>query len=803
MKFRPEYSAVIPQTQIMPAGDPVNIADVADDYQTYLGNSNSQMLLYSRVLDPYIREIEEKVGVKMFNPGFHYAPANPAPIGGEADLYPSITRDEPVLTDIRSSDDKFSESLNDIINMIQQNEDLFAGSESDILNLTPMKLEQMVVEEANKIRDAYLYNDDRSMTTGHLMSDLAGTFYAAAKDPINIASVIAPFTLGPGLQSKMVYRLGSELALATGSEVMIQSEVEDLYKDLGLEYTDEQYWANIFAAAGGTLALGGFIETLLASPQITMAVKRKLITKIEENKGGSNISETLNAAELADDINKQTLNQNIIKDDPNDVKHVDNINKAKEAILADKVEELSFNDQYKKLDLLLHEKNDGKYSLFRTNELKVKPKMFQFKGGADSKGLLDTLEGVDEWNELLSGDIIVFETKKGEYIVADGHQRFGLAQRLVADPNYKGPDPLFTAIKMREADGFTPDFVKAVAGAKNIANKSGTAVDAARLLKVESRLLEAIIPPKSKIMQYARGLQKLHDDVLDLIDTGVVPERYAHFVGNYFSDRGQQLAVIDLLNKAKPANLIEAENIVANAKMAGFQKADQGGLFSDDMIAQSLFKERAKILSATLGGLQGNKKLLNTLVEKSNIIEQYGNKLNKLNNAQRKDLYGQIIETIKHNANNVGGIADDLAAVTKRYADGAITLAEASREFEQAVQQRIASGSFDGLQVSGARSRDGTTSPNDRQAQQTTNIDQLDKYEDGALGDKLDEEINELKTQVTDMFDDLEQTYPGIKQEKMFEMESIDGNTKEKMSVDEMSEEVDFTDAAMKELKDC
>jgi uncharacterized protein (UPF0335 family) len=815
---------------MMPAGEAVEAFDTSFDFSYYLNASDSKANLTARVLQPYLDEIQSKTGRKFVNPGHVWRGGRDLPLGGEADIYPSLAFNTPVDVDPRSQEERFDSAFDEIVTYIQETKDLY-DSDSKIHQLTPMRLQSLLVEEAQNIRNAYLFNDERAFGWGDIGTDLAAGFTAAAVDPINMAAVFTPFALGPGLAQTVIQRLGTELVLALGSEVVIQSDIEKLYKEVGLEYTDEQFWTNVFAAGGGSLLLGGAIETLLASPKIVKGTKIKIVNyldKRQQQKQGTQstpltlvvdgkivnsqgtqstrVEEILDAADTADTINKQTLDQNPLPDDPNDVKFQQHMMDAKKAIINEDFSELEFADQMKIIDELHHDKNNLAFTILNPEEIDFDAKLFQFKAGADEKGLLDTLMGVERWDDTFSGNVVVFEKADGTRIIADGHQRLGLAKRILADKNYKGPKPRLSAIVFKESDGFTPEFVRVQAGAKNLAEGSGSIVDAARLYKVAPAFLEKMLPPNSRLLKYGRGMAALHDDVLRAVDAGVVPGRYASFIGQYFTDKAEQLAVLDVLAKANPANLMEAESIVANVKMAGFQKADQAGLFSDDMIAASLFKERAKILSSTLGGMQSNKKLLNTLVEKSNIIEQYGNKLNKLNNAEKKDLYGQIIETIKHNANNAGPIADELTAVTERFGRGEIDLATATKQFEQAVRRRITSGDLRGIPVSQARVF------NDNEAQtnsatkpgQQLNKEQLDKYNDDIFGNKLDEEIEALNNEVKDIYDDLDKSgYKDIKKEQIMEVENIDGTIVQKKSIDEMTEEMDFADAAIKEFKDC
>jgi len=63
---------------------------------------------------------------------------------------------------------------------------------------------------------------------------------------------------------------------------------------------------------------------------------------------------------------------------------------------------------------------------------------YQFKGGADALGVTERLRGVERWDELLAGIVVVHERADGRLFIADGHQRLALAQRARAAPLSRG-----------------------------------------------------------------------------------------------------------------------------------------------------------------------------------------------------------------------------------------------------------------------------------------------------------------------------------------------------------------------------
>ena len=79
------------------------------------------------------------------------------------------------------------------------------------------------------------------------------------------------------------------------------------------------------------------------------------------------------------------------------------------------------------------------------------------------------MRGVKKWDQIRAGNAIIYEYADGRKIIADGHQRLGLAKRLVSE----GKPVDFEAFVFRESDGFTPQQVRAIAAIKNIADSKG------------------------------------------------------------------------------------------------------------------------------------------------------------------------------------------------------------------------------------------------------------------------------------------------------------------------------------------
>ena len=168
---------------------------------------------------------------------------------------------------------------------------------------------------------------------------------------------------------------------------------------------------------------------------------------------------------------------------------------------------------------------------FDPDNLQVDAKLFQFKAGGDAQGVTDALQGVKKWDPIKSGQIVVYEYADGRQFIADGHQRLGLAKRLKAE----GQDVTLYGMKIREVDGFTPAYARVTAALKNIAEGTGTAVDAAKVLRVDpSKISE--LPPRSNLVKQARAVVNLTDELFGMVVNDVVPAKFAAVVGRLIPD---------------------------------------------------------------------------------------------------------------------------------------------------------------------------------------------------------------------------------------------------------------------------
>jgi hypothetical protein len=328
---------------------------------------------------------------------------------------------------------------------------------------------------------------------------------------------------------------------------------------------------------------------------------------------------------------------------------------------------------------------------FDAASLKTDPARFQYKADTDEEGVNVRLKGVTKWDQAKAGQIVAYEDKDGQVYVADGHQRTGLARRLKAqDPNAQTP---VTGILYRHADGFTPQEVMALAAAKNLAEGSGSTVDAAKILRSYPQLLDGSVSMSDAKVQQAKALASLGDDAWRMVTNAKVDPLHAAEVGRLIpEDHERQMAAMDLLSRAEPSSIAEAESLVRQVRDSDIAPAAGGGM--DDMFKtfkQSLAIEKSKVMAAAARVLATDKKVFGTLVKEADRIAGVGNKLkSKTNQALAQDA-GSLMEQINKLAYRTGPVSDALKVAAQALKDGTPT-AKVARAFLEDVRKLSIAG---------------------------------------------------------------------------------------------------------------
>lgn len=322
---------------------------------------------------------------------------------------------------------------------------------------------------------------------------------------------------------------------------------------------------------------------------------------------------------------------------------------------------------------------------FDPDEIGVDAELMQFKGGGDEYGVTDRLQGVTQWNPVLAGRAIVWEASDGRRLIADGHQRLGLAKRIRAqDP---AQSVAIDALVLREADGWDAESVRVWAALKNVAEGSGTMVDAAKVMRsIGPDQAMLFLPPRSVLVRDAGGLSRLGDDAFGMVVNELVDPGHAAIVGRLLSDPGEQKALVDLLVKLQPATMSQAESVVRQGIAAGFTREQQFDMFGALDSTTSLFLDRARILERGIGELKKLKQVHRVAAKNAETLEKSGSKIDRKASEQETIDNATAIELVQRLAFSAGPVKDIIDAAAAELAGGG-RIADIVRKFVRDVRE--------------------------------------------------------------------------------------------------------------------
>lgn len=569
-----------------------------------------------------------------------------------------------------------------IVDYLHENKDLFP----DLQWVTHEEVLRRGQEIAQRDRETLQELEGRSPGAANMIARFIGGIGGVATDPINVETAF----IGGGART-LYGAIFREAALGAGVEAMSQAGVIEWYKKLGYEYTPQQFWTAV--AMGG--AFGG------AMPVVFRIGGKSISLTTDQLKSGyralvdSGLFKPTSVTRTAERQAEILESENAINPLVDDAVHQERIERA--TVATEMAEPPAMSDTppvpLREIDSVYEADNlDGLIYRFDPAEIQVDAELFQFKAGGDEYGVSDRLLGIKIWDAVKAGQILVYEFADGRLFIADGHQRLGLARRIKAeDPTQ---DVRLYGHIIREVDGITPEMARVIAAMKNIAEGTGTAIDAAKVLRVAPERIGEL-PPRSILVRQAQGLTLLSDEAFGAVINGVVPANYAALVGRLIpEDEGLQSNAISVLAKTDPANEFQAEAIVRQVRDAGAERVTQDSLFGEEIITESYFTERARILDRAQKQLRQDKAAFGTLVRNAERLEAEGNQLARAANERRANNDSQAISLLQALANRKGPVSDALNAAARAARESG-SYAEPTRNFVDAVRRAAESGDFD------------------------------------------------------------------------------------------------------------
>ena len=157
----------------------------------------------------------------------------------------------------------------------------------------------------------------------------------------------------------------------------------------------------------------------------------------------------------------------------------------------------------------------------------------------------------------------------------------------------------------------------------------------------------------------------LSDNSFGMVVNGIVPAKYAAFVGRLIDDQDLQDAAMSVLAKANPENKFQAEAIVRQVKETPSEQVTQISLFGEELMTESYYFERGKILDRAYKELRRDKAAFETLVRNAERLEAEGNILAADANQRKAATDAQTITLLQALANRKGPLSDALNDAAK------------------------------------------------------------------------------------------------------------------------------------------
>tara|TARA_B100000424_G_C22944950_1_gene502880 strand:+ start:787 stop:4482 length:3696 start_codon:yes stop_codon:yes gene_type:complete len=574
-----------------------------------------------------------------------------------------------------------------IIDFLNQNQEIIPDH---LKGITIESLEDLASERAKAAKE---YNDQiasRAVGTSGQIGQFVGQTVGIFEDPMVLS------VLPIGIASKSLYKLAFfEASLGAGVTAISESSVKQWYEKQGYDYTWNDFIRNVGFAAVGSAALPvGF--------RVTVDTARGGFNAIAKAGKANKDSQFLERA--ARDSEEFEADNPFVDSQfaRSQAEHYNRTAESDAAVFNNKAPAISDETTIQPTQEIIASSTDnlnGVMFSVPARDVLIDAKRFQFKEGGDEYGVTERLQGVTEWDNVKAGTVILWEDVDGKIFIADGHQRAGLAKRIMdQDPSQ---DINLVGYKLREVDGISAEKARVIAATANIAQGTGTAIDAAKILRVEPERLSEL-PPRSILVSQARDLEKLSEEAFGSIVNGVIPQNYGAIVGRLIDDPDKQQAAIQVLAKSDAANAFQAETIVRQVNEQDLVKEVQSGLFGDEVLAESLFLERARVLDRTYKILREDKTAFENLSKNADRIEAEGNKLEKIRNQERANQNGKAITLLQALATRKGELSDELSAAA-RTARETNNYANAARGFAESVRRGIERGDFDRAEVGDVR----------------------------------------------------------------------------------------------------
>lgn len=674
------------------------IFDASWQAQTYVENSNARQWAENESLSRIIGAVKSASGIRLDNPQEGGFEDEGAVLARErlGDGYGAARAQGPRALDPYRMQ-AFEQRLAQLVESDPKIADAVAVAKIDF---SPI----MVTRRAEM--DLQATFGDAGSAIGAMGAAIGGGVAPSFRDPINAAGLF--LGAGPSAAKTVAGRIASvalrEGLVNAGITAAQQPFVQDYRREAGLEAGLGEAIQNIALALGVGGVLGGGVQGVrdivgratrgeLAPADLRQAIDRAGLELPADERAALQVAERADAddalamrdaptgipREEAVEVLRQAVRY---AEDPVN-EPLPDLPIALPMIRADRAAVVDERLPAKPGDVATVDGKPVSFERFDPATIGTDAAAMQYKGGADVAGVTDRLRSVTRWDPLAGGRVFVFERADGTRVIADGHQRLGLAKRLASDSE---PAELVGHL-FREADGWTAADVRAMAAKKNMQEGSGTALDAARVLRDRPDLADGALPVSGPMMRQAMHLARLSDEAFGMVNAGVVPEAYGARVGAMVADPLQHVAILTDLVRFKPETEREASILIGESMRAGFVSERQEDMFGALDRSVSLMAERVKVLDQAVRQLATDKRVFAMLGREAERIEAGGNVL-AATNTERAAAAAEMQQLVVSLAQRMGPISDLLTSAARAVKEGG-RAPDAARGFLDQVAQAI------------------------------------------------------------------------------------------------------------------
>jgi len=501
----------------------------------FASNSISPGLMMKDQWKPILEQIETKTGKRFSNPGVLFNPSDDNDVT-RRQLYDNLSIE--IQDHVLQNKDNMPE-LVELFNNPDWNNTLLEQAKTSAL--TTLEDYNELADESSGMLDQF----------GRIVGQLAG---GPGNDPLVF------LTLGLGGGAPSLYQAAlREFVIGAGTSAIVEKPVKDWYETLGLDYS----WKDFALAVGAGGVFGGATpfafdiggKTIrLTKKQVQAGVNAFKNSKVFKSKGAQTATK---AAEGFDDVaatnpyegggnadaaHRKSLKEATIASENNEIAQIKSdvpIAKPKSIYASDDIAQTK--------------------QRFKLDEIEIDALLFQLKPGANKFGVTKKLSRIKKWDAQKAGDITVYEMASGQRYLIDGHQRVGLAKRLVASDIIAGVSTNKQVLEkglygtlVKEIDGVTPGQAAVSVAVKNIVEQTLDPLDATKIFQKYPNTYDVNLPSGNEFVRQVQGISNLSKDGKRLLyDESVTPD-IASAVGESLADQPElHKTVLDLFKGTK------------------------------------------------------------------------------------------------------------------------------------------------------------------------------------------------------------------------------------------------------------